>query len=263
MASWGALSGLGAGLQQFGNEWSDRAKQKLASDLQKQREERAAERELAREQRQEAARLRQVDPRNTEIDVDPTTGRMFRQLRNSEYQPLDRVEVGASEQESIRRQEEAENAKLRSQGLEATLKELQVARLPEKYAQEDAMHRARLGTEGARQGSLNASARASDRRGLESAVTEQGRNSATDAQTLIRSYDALVKDYTTGTKDNPAKLSRAEVEELAFAAVRRSAQRGDRPESVAARFREMLRAEAAKKETTPSGRPRTGSLLGN
>ena len=124
MASWGALSGLGAGLQQFGNEWSDRAKAKLAEDLQRQREERAEERQRAAEDRREAARLRQVDPRASSVEVDPVTGQMYRQLRNSEWSNLDRVDVSQSEQESIRRQQEQAQAELRAKSLDAQLKEL-------------------------------------------------------------------------------------------------------------------------------------------
>ena len=258
MASWGALSGLGAGLQQFGNEWSARAKQKLADDLQKQREERAAERELAREQRQEAARLRQVDPRNTMIDVDPTTGRMFRQLYNSEYQPLNRVEVGATEQESIRRQQAAEEAALNKRSLDAQLAQLKVERMPQEWAQDDAMHRARLGSESALQAQRYASAARSNRSGLEGVVTGGNRDSATDAQTLIGAYPDLVKEYTTAPRDGQAKLSRDQVEELAHSVVRRSAERQETPAQVAARFREALRimAERNKNNTARPPRPK-------
>ena len=260
MASWGALSGLGAGLQQFGNEWSARAKQKLADDLQKQREERAAERELAREKRQEAARLRQVDPRNTGLAVDPATGQMTRILRNSDYGTLRTEALSEYEADGLRRQEQADQAKLRAQGLEAQLKELEVNRLPQKWAQEDAMHRARLSSESALQAQRYASAAHSNRSGLEGTVTEQGRNSATDAQTLIGAYPDLVKEYTTTPRDGQAKLSRDQVEELAHSVVRRSAERQETPVQVAARFREALRimAERNKNNTARPPRP-TGS----
>ena len=253
MASWGALSGLGAGLQQFGNEWSARAKQKLADDLQKQREERAAERELAREQRQEAARLRQVDPRNTMIDVDPTTGRMFRQLYNSEYQPLNRVEVGATEQESIRRQQAAEEAALNKRSLDAQLAQLKVDRMPTEWAQEDAMHRARLGSESALQEQRRASARASDRRGLDS-------SSETSGPVSREQYaNALVKEYK-------ATFDRAEVPDnerdgLAIMAVQRAAIDNTSPAQAMLELIREYRAGAPRQGAANSRRQ--GTLLGN
>lgn len=261
MASWGALSGLGAGLQQFGNEWSDRAKAKLAEDLQRQREERAEERQLAREQRQEAARLRQVDPRTSQVEVDPVTGQLKRVLRNSEFQTLGTADVGEMEAESIRTQQEAERAQARARSLDVQLKELDVGRRPVKWEQEDAMHRARLQSEGALQAQRYASAEASRRRGLEGSMTSSGnRDSATDAQTLIGAYSDLVKEYTTAPRDGQAKLTRDQVEELAHSVVRRSAERGDTPAQVAARFREALRimAERNKNNTARPPRP-TGS----
>ena len=263
MANWGVLQGLGDGLQQFGNAWSDREKAKLAEKLQQDREARAEARQTAREERQEAARLRQVDPRTTSTDIDPTTGRMVKRLRNSEYQDLGTAEVGQLEAESIRTQQEAERAQLRTRSLDAQLKELNLGRLPEKWGQEDAMHRARLGSESALQAQRYASAGASNRRGLESAVTDQGRNSATDAQTLVSAYPELVKEYTTAPRDGQAKLSRDQVEELAHSVIRRSAEREESPAQVAARFREALRIMAARNsKPTPGGtsRPRSGVL---
>ena len=262
MASWGALSGLGAGLQQFGNEWSDRAKAKLAEDLQRQREERAEERQRAAEDRREAARLRQVDPRASSVEVDPVTGQMYRQLRNSEWSNLDRVDVSQSEQESIRRQQERDEAELRAKSLDAQLKELDLGRRPQKWAQEDAMHRARLGSESALQAQRYASAARSNRSGLEGVVTGGNRDSATDAQTLIGAYPDLVKEYTTTPSDGQAKLSRDQVEELAHSVVRRSAERQETPAQVAARFREALRimAERNKNNTARPPRPTGGGI---
>lgn len=263
MASWGALSGLGAGLQQFGKEWSSQAKDKLAEDLLKQREDRAEDRQRAREQRQEAARLQQVDPRASDIIVDPTTGAMKRQLRNSNYDILNTIDVSETEAEGLRRKQATEEAELNKRSLDAQLKQMQVERTPVKWGQEDQMHNARLGSEASLQQQRQASARASDRRGLESAVTDQGRNSATDAQTLVSAYPDLVKEYTTAPRDGQAKLSRDQVEELAHSVIRRSAEREESPAQVAARFREALRIMAARNQPTSSTPTRKNSLLGN
>ena len=254
MASWGALSGLGAGLQQFGNEWSDRAKQKLADDLQKQREERAAERELAREKRQEAARLRQVDPRNTGLAVDPATGQMTRILRNSDYDTLRTEALSEYEADGLRRQEQADQAKLRAQGLEAQLKQLQVDRMPQKWAQEDAMHRARLGSESALQEQRRAAANFSNRRGLEDSSSE------TSGSVSREQYaDALVKEYK-------ATFDRAEVPDnerdgLAIMAVQRAAIDNTSPAQAMLELIREYRAGAPRQGAANSRRQ--GTLLGN
>lgn len=259
MANWGVLSGLGAGLQQFGNEWSDRAKAKLAEDLQRQREERAEERQRAAEDRREAARLRQVDSRASSVEIDPNTGQMYRQLRNAEWQPLDRVEVSQGEQESIRRQEAMEQAQLNARGLEAQLKELQVARLPEKYAQEDAMHRARLGSESALQSQRYASARASDRRGLADNVANSGPVSREQYA------NELVKEYKSAF--DRAEIPANERDNLANSAVQRAAIDGTSP---AQAMLELIReyregAPRAGQKSPGSGRTgnKQGTLLGN
>ena len=49
---WGLLAGLGEAAKGFGNAWSDRAKSDLAERLAKEREERAEQRAIAREERQ-------------------------------------------------------------------------------------------------------------------------------------------------------------------------------------------------------------------
>lgn len=264
MAGWGAMIGLGQGLQDTAQIWNEHKKGQLAEKLTKEREQRQSDREMAKEQRQEAARLKQVDSRNSSVDVDPATGQMVRTLRNSNYDPLNTVAVSQMEAESIRTQQEAEQAQLRTRSLDAQLKELNLGRLPEKWGQEDAMHRARLGTESARQSSLYASAGASNRRGLESSVTEE-RNSASDARILMDTYSDLVKEYTTAPRDGTAILTRAQAEDVAQAVIQRSVDNRLNPGQVAQAFRQALRITAERnKNATPSGgQRRSGTLLGN
>ena len=52
MADWGLLAGLGDAMKGFGNAWSDRAKADLSERLGREREERAEQRAIAREERQ-------------------------------------------------------------------------------------------------------------------------------------------------------------------------------------------------------------------
>ena len=260
MAGWGALIGLGQGLQDSAQIWNEHQKGKLADKLAKEREQRQADRDLAKEQRQEAARLRQVDTRASSIETDPTTGQMYRQLRNSEWQPLDRVEVSQGEQESIRRQEAMEQAQLNSRGLEAQLKQLQVDRMPQKWAQEDAMHRARLGSESALQTQRYASARASNRRGLASSMEESGPVSREQYA------NELVKEYKTAF--DRAEVPPNERDGLATAAVQRAAIDGTSPaQAMLELIREYRQGAPRAGQKSPgsgsTGTTRQGTLLGN
>lgn len=263
MASWGALSGLGAGLQQFGNEWSDRAKAKLAEDLQRQREERREALDAAKEERRRQDALKQIDRYQTTTDIDPATGQMTRQFRNSNGDLLRTEAVSQLEQDSIRRQAEAEEAKLRTQGLEATLTQLQVDRTPQKWAQEDAMHNQRLRSESALQAQRYASAAASNRRGLEE--TTAPRNSASDARVLMDTYSDLVNEYTKAPKDGSPALTRAQAEDVAQATIQRAVLNELNPGQVAQAFRQALRITAERNKNNTSNTPqrRGGTLLGN
>ena len=253
MAGWGALIGLGQGLQDSAQMWNEAEKSKLANKLAQEREQRQADRDLAKEQRQEAARLRQVDNRLTTVDLDPTTGAMTRTFYNSENTPLSTVAVSQMEQEAIQRQRESDRAKLEAQGLEAQLKQLQVERMPQKWAQEDAMHRARLGSESALQAQRYASAAASNRRGLERLVEEE-------APVSREQYaSALVKDYKNDF--DRAEVPASERDGLALMAVQRAAIDNKSP---AAAMLEILREyRAGAPRQGASGSRKQGTLLGN
>lgn len=51
MADWGLLAGLGEGMKTFGNAWSDKSTAELKERLAREREDRAEQREIAKEAR--------------------------------------------------------------------------------------------------------------------------------------------------------------------------------------------------------------------
>ena len=260
MAGWGALMGLGQGLQDSAQMWNEHQKSKLAENLAKEREQRQADRDLAKEKRQAAAELARVDKDASSVDLDPATGTFKRTLRNSRYDVLDTVAVGEMEAESIRRQREQAQAELRTKSLDAQLREINLGRLPQKWAQEDAMHRARLGSESALQTQRYASARASDRRGLAASMESS-------APVSREQYaNELVKEYK-------AAFDRAEVpinqrDGLATAAVQRAAIDGTSPaQAMLELIREYREGAPRAGQKSPgsgsAGTPRKGTLLGN
>lgn len=260
MSNWGILMGVGQGLESAAQMWNESEKSKLANKLAKEREDRQAERDLAKEERARQEKLRQVDNSLTTVDLDPTTGAMTRTFYNSENTPLSTVAVSQMEQEAIQRQRESDRAKLEAQGLEAQLKRLQVERMPQKWAQEDAMHRARLGSESALQTQRYASARASDRRGLERLAEEE-------APVSREQYaNELVKEYKT-TFDR-AEVPANERDGLAMAAVQRAAIDGTSPaQAMLELIREYREGAPRAGQKSPgsgsAGTTRQGTLLGN
>lgn len=260
MAGWGALIGLGQGLQDSAQIWNEHQKSKLAENLAKEREQRQADRDLAKEQRQAAAEAAKVDPRASAVDVDPVTGRMVTRLRNSQYQDIGVADVSDWEAEGIRSQRQKEQEEARSKGLAAQLAELNLGRLPQKWAQEDAMHRARLGSESALQTQRYASARASERRGLADSMESS-------APVSREQYaNELVKEYK-------AAFDRAEVpinqrDGLATAAVQRAAIDGTSPaQAMLELIREYRQGAPRAGQKSPgsgsAGTTRQGTLLGN
>lgn len=260
MSNWGVLIGVGQGLQDAAKMWNEAEKSKLAEKLAKEREQRQADRDLAKEQRQAAAERAKVDSNATSVDIDPVTGAYQRTLRNSWHEPLGTAEVGQLEAETIRQQRAQREAELRTKSLDAQLKELNVGRLPQKWAQEDAMHRARLGSESALQTQRYASARASERRGLADSMESS-------APVSREQYaNELVKEYK-------AAFDRAEVptnqrDGLATAAVQRAAIDGTSPaQAMLELIREYREGAPRAGQKSPgsgsAGTTRQGTLLGN
>ena len=85
MADWGLLAGLGEAMKGFGNAWSDKSTAELKERLAKEREERAEQREIAKE-----ARLRKQEestPAEHRIERD-SDGATWRVPYNKFDQPL-------------------------------------------------------------------------------------------------------------------------------------------------------------------------------
>ena len=94
MADWGLLAGLGEGMKTFGNAWSDKSTAELKERLAKEREERAEQREIAKE-----ARLRKQEestPAEHRIERD-SDGATWRVPYNKFGQPLGERTLASAE----------------------------------------------------------------------------------------------------------------------------------------------------------------------
>ena len=146
MAGWGVLSGLGKGLENFGNEMSEQARQKakeeLAQKLELEREERAEARQVAREERQAA----RADATVTEYrPLRGSDGVTWMQGYNASGAPRGERRL-ANEQEiaDFTRSQEENRIKLEDLVTRAEINKFKAGRLKTEAAQDDAEHAANL-----------------------------------------------------------------------------------------------------------------------
>lgn len=233
--SWGALGGLGQGLQAVGREWGERQKQALAEKL-------ASEREVAREERAEARERRKVAKEN----MIERGGKWYNQRINS-YGDVISEEAATPDQVRARaRDEQLADLTLESKGLEAALRGKQVNTFDEdrQWKREDQLFDREQ--EERRTRASETSARASLERALSSG---RGNDRNSDKPPVEKSQVArqLVTDYEDliGSYIESGELSMQDVHAVAQSVVREATARGkDYGDS----FQRALRAMAEKKK---------------
>lgn len=246
MADWGVLQGLGDAMQSFGGAMS---KQALDEKLRKAREAREDELEQRRNERQDAqyARTEMVeggdgsvwevdyDKQNREITRRPAAPNKVREIKQSQQKENLTLESLLLEIEDRKRESrwEEEDRPLEREKMRAEIEAQRALAGQRSLSGQAAMVRAQrtgLGGGGGRSGSLAAAA--------------TGPSLGEAIPSLIKEYDPLVKEYTSG--DDPV-LSMEQVYELARAAIQASAERPDRKDP-ADTFRILLQREAAKRK---------------
>lgn len=243
MANWGALAGLGDGLQTLGNAWTEREKSKLASQLLEQRE---INREARAKAREDAERLRKNStwaPKSDTLFTSPD-GVLMRQKWS---EGGTRLESTLPEQDQIQtwKQQEEERELARRKSLADVLTaETRLKREPEDWELKRRAAEARIGAS-------NASAEASRAR----ATTSLDRNlsppspSIEDlADTLIDESEGFIEQYD---------LSAAEARAAALQAIRDGRASGQNPKTLfrdmLPRFKDLRNKSKEKKKTKTTG----------
>lgn len=136
MADWGILSGLGAGLQQFGGMISENAKSELEQKLALEREARYEKRMIDRENRQLAQFGREkLEKRN---------GAWYKVRLNKADEEMDATPASQSDIERLNRDEQKEKASLEKTILDTKRAQAEIDYLPVKYGQEAERHKAQM-----------------------------------------------------------------------------------------------------------------------
>lgn len=245
MANWGALEGLGQGLTEIGRIWGQNEKSKLAEQLEQQREERAEQRSIAKEERQRKRDESTAADFRIERDADGVT---WRQGYNKFGQRTGDRELASAE--------DIKNYNFEDQKNKVTLENL-----VSKGSREAEKHAADLTYKGAltdaaiarAEASRNPRPRSGGRGSLDSSDSTP-LNDTEVAAALLKEYPDLIKQYAQN-KDNPLGLTASELHNLALATIKEARQQGKDPLDT---FRIGLPRYAAlrasrKKPTTNSG----------
>ncbi len=233
---WGVLQGIGAGLTSIGQSLDARAKQKLAQQLEIEREKRAEEREIAREERRAQREATTAASYKPEID---NQGNVWMRAYNAAGEPLyKRRPASVTEIEDFQRQRETSRLSLEKLVADTTTAKFNAGRLPTKAAQDDEMF-------GARKRQIEASTAASlalaNQRN--SGKDEEGKTERDYIDYVLTKGKAIANQYM-GTAANPGVLTAAEVDDIAGRAARLGVAEGRDPIDI---FKKMLEDAAALK----------------
>lgn len=234
--SWGAMMGLGQGLQGVGQMILDHNKDKMRERLEREREERKHQLELEREARQQA-QFKESRPELRDgawymVDYNQAGREMDRRLAPQNV--IQQMEREASLHDLTVREKEAN---IESRSLDALLKGHQLENAGTMAALDQALQEARINTERSRAARYNRMYTGSD--GTSAASVKP------DSQLAIEMIDLnkdLVESLTTG--ENPA-LSLHEVNGLAQAAIRAARDKGKDPIDVFQRTLDLYQKRRA------------------
>lgn len=223
MAGWGALMGLGEGLQQAGKAWQDRDKQKLADQLEREREERAEQRAIAKEERTAQRLATTVAEQRPQQD---SNGVWYMQGYNAAGTPIGEPRIATEgEIQSARMARDKDRVSLDKLTADAELAKFKADRAPLESEQEDRLFEQKLRAGEADIGATDAQAAyyrsggSRGRGGLEAEDT--GPIPTVDvAKSLVEEYEDLNKEFG---------LTPSEAMELATRVIRTAREQGKDP----------------------------------
>ena len=235
--SWGAMMGLGQGLQQVGGMLMDMNKEKMRNQLEMERDKRKEALDIAKEQRQ-------LEQFGGSYEFDRDNGLKYR-INKAGNRMADPTPISADELAAYKREQEIADldAKIKRNtakkgGLELVLTQDKIDNAAVDRDLSRRLEEARIQSEQARAGSYSRANRGSGS-GEDSKPTQ-----AQAAKLLTTEYKSLVDSYV-GTADKPGPLSRNEVEEIAMEAARAAALQRKDPTVI---FRDELARRAAFKK---------------
>lgn len=224
MADWGLLSGLGQALQGFGNNWSADAKEELRTKLLEERENRAEERAIAREDRAAKRQADTVAGYRPEID---SSGVLWIQGHNAAGDARGEKRLATpSELEDYKLKRDKERITLEDLTTKAAINKFKADRLDTEAAQDDALFNSRKAL-------LDAQAYAATSRGDNAGVRSGGRSSRTslEEETAPVETSDLVSALVDQEKKllEEAGLSIAQQNMLAKSVIREARAQGKDP----------------------------------
>lgn len=197
MADWGLLSGLGQALQGFGNNWSADAKEELRNKLLEERENRAEERMIAREDRAAKRQADTIAGYRPEID---SSGVLWIQGHNAAGDARGEKRLATpSELEDYKLKRDKERLTLEDLTTKAAINKFKAGRLETEAAQDDALF-------GARKGLLEAQASAARSRADYSSSRASGGSRSSRTSLEDETVPVETSDLVTALVEQEKKL---------------------------------------------------------
>lgn len=222
MADWGLLSGLGAGLQAFGNTWTEKSKDELRERLLQDREERAEQRAMAREERQAQRQANTVAGYRPEID---SSGVLWIQGHNAAGDARGEKRLATpSEIDKYKMERDKERITLENLTNQAAVNRFKAGRLETEAAQDDALFNARKGLLEAQASAARSRADYTDRRGSGGRTSLEAETSPVETSDLVT---ALVDQEKKLLEE--AGLTIAEQNMLAKSVIKAAREQGKDP----------------------------------
>lgn len=196
MADWGLLAGLGEGLKEFGKQWTASAKEDLRNKLTEERETRAEQRLIAREDRAAAREVNTVAGYRPEIDE---KGVLWIQGQNKAGDARGEKRLAnQTELQQYKMEQDKQKLSLEDLASRAAVNKFKAGRLESEAEQNDAYARARLGLVNAQTSAANyrasgAGGGRSGRASLEEETTPVALSDLTSS--LVSQEKKLLEEY--------------------------------------------------------------------
>jgi hypothetical protein len=193
---WGLLSGIGNALQGFGGQWTADAKEELRNKLAEDREARAEQRQVAREDRAAQRQADTVAGYRPEID---SSGVLWIQGHNSAGDARGEKRMATpSELQQYKLEQDKQKLTLEDLASRAAVNKFKAGRLESEAAQDDAYAKARLGLVNAQTNAANyrASGAGGGRSGRVSLEEETAPVALSDlTSSLVAQEKKLLEEY--------------------------------------------------------------------
>ena len=221
---WGLLQGLGGGLQEAGKIWTEKAKADLVEKLAREREDRAKQRDIDKENR--AIENEKITPVGNRAVTDES-GNVWMQPINKAGDPVgERRPADAAERQQHKNQTETTRLSMEKLIADIGKAKFEVGRLQTEAELDDALANARINTEKAQAGYYGARSAAAGRSALDGSGESSGNLEPGDIEQDMNSFADELFESTYGNTSWESPQDRADAYEQVLTSVETAIRSG-------------------------------------